>query len=193
MKRSTDRILTTHVGSLIRPKEIRDAFEARAAGKTYDEDKLQQTLRREVANVVKQQADTGIDVVDDGEFGKAGWMRYVSERLNGLELRPLKPGEKMTTPDDIMRETKVFPDFYKAYNRIVFFDWLPPEESKTPLDQKPAAGGAQTMIWDCTTCYKCQEQCPQGVHVADVLYTLKNKAWRKHASRPAASAVQADG
>ena len=150
MKRSTDRILTTHVGSLIRPKEIRDAFEARAAGKSYDEDKLQQTLRREVANVVKQQADTGIDVVDDGEFGKAGWMRYVSERLNGLELRPLKPGEKMTTPDDIMRETKVFPDFYKAYNRIVFFDWLPPEESKTPLDRTPAAGGAQTMIWDCT-------------------------------------------
>ena len=173
MKRSTDRILTTHVGSLIRPPEIRDAFEARGAGKTYDEDKLQKTLTREVAKVVKQQSEIGIDIVDDGEFGKAGWMRYVSERLNGLELRPLKPGEKMTTPDDIMRETKVFPDFYKAYNRIVFFDWLPPEESKTPLDRKPAAADGPTMVWDCTGPISYRGQAAVTRDIANLKAALK--------------------
>jgi methionine synthase II (cobalamin-independent) len=81
MKRSTDRILVSHVGSLVRPMSIRDILFARDHGQPYDEATYQKILREEVAGVVRKQADVGIDIVSDGEYGKAGWIRYVSERL----------------------------------------------------------------------------------------------------------------
>ncbi len=92
MKRSTDRILTTHVGSLVRPMSIRNILSARDHGQPYDEAAYQKTLRQEVAGVVRQQADVGIDIVSDGEFGKAGWIRYVSERLGGFDHRAVQAG-----------------------------------------------------------------------------------------------------
>ena len=75
MNRSTDRILVTHVGSLVRPMSIRDILSARDHGQPYDEAAYQRTLREEVAGVVRKQAEAGIDVVSDGEYGKAGWIR----------------------------------------------------------------------------------------------------------------------
>jgi len=83
MKRSTDRILTTHVGSLIRtPKQKGEGF-----------DQHDQVLAQSVAEVVRRQADAGIDVVSDGEFGKSiSWSQYVLERLSGFERRPFMPG-----------------------------------------------------------------------------------------------------
>ena len=66
MKRSTDRILTTHVGSLIRPQELQDFLRAKQSGKGYDEAAYQQCLKDSVAKIVKEQADIGIDVVSDG-------------------------------------------------------------------------------------------------------------------------------
>ncbi len=87
MKRSTDRILVTHVGSLVRPTSIRDILWAREHGQPYDEAEYQKTLREEVAGVVRKQADVGIDVVSDGEYGKSGWIRYVAERLGGFDHR----------------------------------------------------------------------------------------------------------
>jgi 5-methyltetrahydropteroyltriglutamate--homocysteine methyltransferase len=84
-----NRILTTHVGSLIRPPELLELIEARQAGKPADDSAFADTLRRSVAEVVRQQTDVGIDIVSDGEFGKTGsWSRYVVERLSGLEFRP---------------------------------------------------------------------------------------------------------
>jgi len=77
MQRSTDRILVTHVGSLVRPMSIRNILWARDHGQSYDEVAYTKTLRSEVADVVKKQADVGVDVVSDGEYGKAGWIRYV--------------------------------------------------------------------------------------------------------------------
>ena len=77
MKRSTDRILVTHVGSLVRPQPIRDIMAARDQGEAYDQTAFQRTLKNEVAGVVRKQADVGIDIVSDGEYGKAGWIRYV--------------------------------------------------------------------------------------------------------------------
>jgi 5-methyltetrahydropteroyltriglutamate--homocysteine methyltransferase len=86
---SQNRILTTHVGSLIRPPELLAQMEARQEGKSFDDGIFGDTLRRSVAEVVRQQADTGIDIVGDGEFGKTGsWSRYVGERLGGIEFRP---------------------------------------------------------------------------------------------------------
>src|ERR1700761_7060604 len=93
MKRSTSRILTTHVGSLIRPPALQEFLRAKQSGKPYDSAAYERCLKQSVAEVVRQQADTGIDVVSDGEFGKSiSWSQYVLERLNGFERRPIKPG-----------------------------------------------------------------------------------------------------
>jgi 5-methyltetrahydropteroyltriglutamate--homocysteine methyltransferase len=93
MKRSSDRILTTHVGSLIRPPALQDFLRAKQAGKPYDPAAYQTCLTESVAEVVREQADVGIDVVSDGEFGKSiSWSQYVLERLSGFERRPVKPG-----------------------------------------------------------------------------------------------------
>jgi 5-methyltetrahydropteroyltriglutamate--homocysteine methyltransferase len=93
MKRSTSRILTTHVGSLIRPDALQDFLRAKQGGKPFDAAAYEACLASSVAEVVRQQADTGIDVVSDGEFGKSiSWSQYVLERLSGFERRPIKTG-----------------------------------------------------------------------------------------------------
>ncbi len=71
MKRSTDRILTTHVGSLIRPAALRAFLSAKEAGGPFDRAAYAKCLKQSVAEVVRKQADIGIDVISDGEFGKA--------------------------------------------------------------------------------------------------------------------------
>ena len=85
MKRSTDRILTTHVGSLIRPPEIMEFMRARTNNQPYDEKSFAKSLQSAVAQVVRQQAEIGIDVISDGEFGKTGFAAYIGERLTGFE------------------------------------------------------------------------------------------------------------
>jgi 5-methyltetrahydropteroyltriglutamate--homocysteine methyltransferase len=93
MKRSSDRILTTHVGSLIRPQPLQDFLRARQAGKPVDPKAYDACLTQSVADIVRRQAEAGIDVISDGEFGKSiSWSQYVLERLSGFERRPVKPG-----------------------------------------------------------------------------------------------------
>src|ERR1700719_2834569 len=93
MKRSTDRILTTHVGSLIRRARWQVFLRAKQAGKAYDQAAYESCLKASVAQVVRKQAKSGVDVVSDGEFGKSiSWSQYVLERLSGFERRLVKPG-----------------------------------------------------------------------------------------------------
>ena len=93
MKRSTDRILTTHVGSLIRPPELIAFLRAREGRGPFDETVFEACLKESVAGIVRRQAEAGIDVVDDGEFGKTiSWSQYALERLTGFERRPLTGG-----------------------------------------------------------------------------------------------------
>jgi len=93
MKRSTDRILTTHVGSLIRPEALQTFLRARQGGKPYDKPAYERCLTQSVAEIVRQQVAAGIDVVSDGEFGKAiSWSQYALERLSGFERRPIAGG-----------------------------------------------------------------------------------------------------
>ena len=93
MKHSSERILTTHVGSLIRPPALQEFLRARQAGKAYDEAAHDKCLTQSVAEVVHQQAAVGVDVISDGEFGKSiSWSQYVLERLSGFERRPIKAG-----------------------------------------------------------------------------------------------------
>jgi 5-methyltetrahydropteroyltriglutamate--homocysteine methyltransferase len=87
MKRSENRILTTHVGSLIRPQKLRDL--AAAANESPEKkQRYEDSLRESVAEVVKMQAKVGIDIVNDGEFGKSSWSNYILERITGFEHRP---------------------------------------------------------------------------------------------------------
>ncbi|HET9256374.1 MAG TPA: cobalamin-independent methionine synthase II family protein [Pseudonocardiaceae bacterium] len=83
MRRSVDRILTTHVGTLQRPAELSQLM----VKKGQDAPEVQEQLRLAVAQVVRQQRETGIDVLGDGEFGKSIWSWYVTERLEGIERR----------------------------------------------------------------------------------------------------------
>jgi 5-methyltetrahydropteroyltriglutamate--homocysteine methyltransferase len=93
MKHSTARILTTHVGSLIRPPALIEFLRAQQERKPVDEAAFAACLESSVADVVRQQAEAGVDVVSDGEFGKTiSWSQYALERLSGFERRPMKAG-----------------------------------------------------------------------------------------------------
>lgn len=111
MKRSSNRILTTHVGSLIRPPQLQDFLRAKQAGKPYDEAAYAKCLKDSVAEVVGKQADVGIDVISDGEFGKSiSWSQYVLERLSGFERRRIESGNKNPFTRGVDREK--FGEFY---------------------------------------------------------------------------------
>ena len=87
MKRSTDRILVTHVGSLARPKDLMDMLVARNEGKAYERDALDRRPRKAVADIVQKQIEWGVDIVNDGELGKSNFSRYTKERLGGFVER----------------------------------------------------------------------------------------------------------
>ena len=110
MKRSEKRILTTHVGSLVRPPELLAFLRAKQRGEAYDEAAYAACLAQSVAAAVRQQADAGIDVVSDGEFGKSiSWSQYVLERLSGFESRPSASGRD---PYAYGADRTRFPEFY---------------------------------------------------------------------------------
>ena len=85
MKTSSERILTTHVGSLPRPEALLALLEAQDQGREYDPGELRSEKRRAVADIVKRQVENGIDIVSDGEMGKLSYTIYAKHRLNGVE------------------------------------------------------------------------------------------------------------
>jgi 5-methyltetrahydropteroyltriglutamate--homocysteine methyltransferase len=84
MKHSTERILTTHTGSLPRPADLTAMLEALDAESIRDPSALESRVRRAVADIVRMQVDAGIDIVNDGEQGKVGYSTYVRHRLTGF-------------------------------------------------------------------------------------------------------------
>ncbi len=109
MQRSTERILTSHVGSLIRPPELVAFLRARQDKQPVDEAAFDACLAGAVAAIVRRQAQAGIDVVDDGEFGKTiSWSQYALERLSGFERRPLAGANPFARGADRAK----FADFY---------------------------------------------------------------------------------
>ena len=85
MKTSTDRVLTTHTGSLPRPSDLVEALNAKELGREYDKNALSDRVKRAVSEVVRHQADIGLDIINDGEHSKVSWMAYARTRLSGLE------------------------------------------------------------------------------------------------------------
>jgi 5-methyltetrahydropteroyltriglutamate--homocysteine methyltransferase len=93
MKRSTNRILTTHVGILVRPPQLLNLIRARESGELSDGQACDKCLKDSIAEVVRRQSQAGVDIVDDGEFGKStSWSLYILKRLSGFEKRAIKPG-----------------------------------------------------------------------------------------------------
>jgi len=110
MKRSINRILTTHVGSLIRPPQLLEMVRARQTSGSTDSKAYNKCLSESVADVVRRQADAGVDIVNDGEYGKStSWSLYALKRLSGFELRPFQAGA-----DTFARgaDRQRFPEFY---------------------------------------------------------------------------------
>jgi 5-methyltetrahydropteroyltriglutamate--homocysteine methyltransferase len=109
LQQNTDRIQTTHIGSLPRPHRLLDVMKAKYSGQAYDDKAFQEALRSAVRDVVRKQVDCGIDIVTDGEFSKPGFFTYIRERLDGFESRPeikLKLFEQ---------EVAAFPEYYEQY------------------------------------------------------------------------------
>ena len=84
MKRSTNRILTTHVGSLPRPANLLEMTTAKISGRPYDQTAWNAQVKTAVLEVVRQQVESGVDIVNDGELSKSSWSSYVNERLGGF-------------------------------------------------------------------------------------------------------------
>jgi 5-methyltetrahydropteroyltriglutamate--homocysteine methyltransferase len=119
MPQNVDRILTTHVGSLIRPPKLIEFWRAIEDGKPYDDAAFETCLAECVAEIVRQQAETGIDIVSDGEFSKGvNWAFYIFKRLSGITVRPATR-EEIADPMASMgggRDRQAFPEFYAEYD-----------------------------------------------------------------------------
>src|SRR5690349_9305593 len=113
--RSENRILTTHVGSLIRPPDLANLLRKRLLGEPVAEAAFSACLEAAVAEVVRAQADLGLDIINDGEFGKTiSWSKYVLERLSGIVQQPVD--QKEMPAGIVGRDRREFADFYREYD-----------------------------------------------------------------------------
>ena len=109
LQQNTERIQTTHIGSLPRPHNVLDLLKAKLNGQTYDQAALDKAIAEGVRDNVRKQVDCGIDIVTDGEVSKPGFFTYIQERLAGFEPRP---GQKLLL---FQKEVAAFPDYYAQY------------------------------------------------------------------------------
>ena len=109
-----DRILTTHVGSLIRPEDLLELQAAQKPGEPPSADYLA-CLKRSVVDIVDRQIEAGIDVINDGEMGKASWITYLYERITGVEMRPIKVEGSVLPPS---RDRQAFPGAYARQDAL---------------------------------------------------------------------------
>jgi len=118
MQRSEDRILTSHVGSLIRPPELVEYLRALDEGGEVNDDEFRECFRKSVARVAQQQADIGLDIINDGDFGKMiSWSRYIVERLEGFEHQPQGELDKSLPAATRGKDRRDFAEFYEEYDR----------------------------------------------------------------------------
>jgi 5-methyltetrahydropteroyltriglutamate--homocysteine methyltransferase len=113
VRRSTDRILSTHVGSLIRPAPLLPFIRAKQSGQAYDQRAYATCLASSVKEIVGKQKTAGIDIPSDGEFGKAiSWSQYALERLSGFERRPVKATGRGASSFHRGADRERFAEFY---------------------------------------------------------------------------------
>jgi 5-methyltetrahydropteroyltriglutamate--homocysteine methyltransferase len=120
MANSPDRVLTTHVGSLVRPPTLVEFLHRIEDRQAYDQAAYEACLAQSIEEVVRQQVDAGIDIVSDGEFSKGrNWAFYVHDRLTGVATRPLTPEEAKDPMASAGggQDRVAFPEFYAEYDR----------------------------------------------------------------------------
>jgi 5-methyltetrahydropteroyltriglutamate--homocysteine methyltransferase len=120
MKHSDDRMLTTHCGSLARPKDLLDLIKARVSGAAFDAQAYEQAVAGAVKESVRAQAKAGIDVVTDGEQSKTGFFVYMRERLSGFE--PYEGGRERARA---IAEKQAFPEYYDEYFKRDAYSLMP--------------------------------------------------------------------
>ncbi len=140
-----DRILSTHTGSLIRPPDLLEFVVAKELGKEFDEAAYEEALKKAVADIVRQQAEAGVDIVNDGEMSKANWIIYLYERISGLERRmvPVEGGSVLPPS----RDRQKFPGFYAEHDAE--FD-RHNRESLGLHEDAAAADAPEAPVWVCT-------------------------------------------
>ncbi len=114
MKRSTNRILTTHVGSLPRPADLLEMNDAKVSGRPVDQAAWTARVKTAILEVVRLQRESGVDIVNDGELSKSSWSSYVNERLSGF-AESVSQGQSALVRG---RDKKAFQEFYDEYDRI---------------------------------------------------------------------------
>jgi 5-methyltetrahydropteroyltriglutamate--homocysteine methyltransferase len=120
MKTSTDRILTTHTGSLARPDDLIELMRAKENGRPYDREAFEKRVTAAVEDCVRRQVEAGLDVVNDGEQRKSGFASYLTERIAGFEDLPAGEGE-FESPGGSWPEVGEFPEYYERYFKIAMF------------------------------------------------------------------------
>ena len=144
MKSSAGRILTTHVGSMPRPESIKALLRARLAGQPVDEARLATLVEEAVADVVRRQAQVGLDVVSDGEMGKTSFLAYADDRLTGFVPIPAgdpglpssNAGGSWARRIDTRREWRAFRDYYEDYLPRAMPPSAPPTVCQGPISYK---------------------------------------------------------
>jgi 5-methyltetrahydropteroyltriglutamate--homocysteine methyltransferase len=111
MKRSDNRIISSHAGSLPRPDDLLQMNRTKQTGQPIDEAARAARIKAAVPEVVQKQVDAGIDVINDGEYGKTNFLNYVQDRLGGFERTGNM--EQMGAMSDNRRDRSLFPEFYK--------------------------------------------------------------------------------
>jgi 5-methyltetrahydropteroyltriglutamate--homocysteine methyltransferase len=147
MKTSLDRILTTHVGSIPRPQSLTTLLQARVSGQRIDEAQLSARVAEAVADVVRQQAEVGIDVISDGEMSKTSFLAYADERLTGFVpmtadapgVPSSNVGGRWTRRLDTRREWQAFRDYYQEYLPRAMPPAAPPAVCQGPISYKGQA------------------------------------------------------
>jgi methionine synthase II (cobalamin-independent) len=200
MQRSTDRIYTTHVGSLARPAVLLDLMRAAAAGQPADKAERAEAERLAVADVVARQRAAGLDVISDGEQTKTGFFAYIGERLSGFEPRP---GRDPLA--GFRAEIDSFPEYYEQYLKGAMtggmaapavplactgpVSYTGHERLRRDLELlRAAAGGAEPERVRLHTCYGINEgprvhDAPLAEYV-DTLFTIRAGAFSFEAANP---------
>jgi 5-methyltetrahydropteroyltriglutamate--homocysteine methyltransferase len=142
-----DRILATHTGSLIRPPELLEFLAAKDRGQPVDEEAYAQTLTKAVADTVRRQADAGIDIVNDGEMGKANWIIYLYERVSGLEPRAVPVEGGSVLPPS--RDRQAFPGFYAEHD-AEFEKAARDSLGAVEEEDSEAEAAPEGKVWVCT-------------------------------------------
>ena len=164
MNRSTDRILTTHVGSLVRPPDVLEGILKKVSGQPRDEAAFNEMVRKGVQENVRMQAEVGIDIPSDGEVGKPSFAGYITERLGGLQTTVEAP-KSSASPMNYPILNEEFPGFMAQYNAMYRTIWMPRSIPRDLVDAAVERSRDERVIVVDTITYQGQEEIQRDLAV----------------------------